>query len=136
MGPCLYSHMTLWSRSLDKLGENINLLHLHYHCLWPQNLPSWCLVIGASTYDVTSPFGHLVARDHMMTCLDCLLPITSSKHIITWFCEILKQTKKISATKMSLATKLGRVMTLSAFYPQSHMTIQSRGLVRLRDKLK
>ena len=47
----------------------------------------------------------------MVTYRDCLLPIRSNDHIITWFSEITRQTKNISTTTIPIAAKLGRMMT-------------------------
>ena len=46
----------------------------------------------------------------MVTYRDCLLPIRSNDHIVTWFSEITRQTKNIITT-MPIAAKLGRMMT-------------------------
>ena len=68
---------------------------------------------GTPTCNITLPFGHVVLKDDE----------TNEKHI--------------SITTMPMTIKPAEVwLTMKSSYQQSHMTFKSRGLVRLRDKLK
>ena len=84
-----YYYSNLWSRGLATSHDKIKPLYLHYHNIY-----------------MATKLGRMV------TYLDCLFSIKSDDHIITWFCEITRQTKKhcISSTTMLMTTKCGRMM--------------------------
>ena len=55
--------------------------------------------------------------------------------LITWSCQITRQTKNIPLLPKWLTTKLARVVTTNEELPFSHLNFQSRGLGRTSDKL-
>ena len=79
--------MTLWSHDLARSRGKLKILHIGYkntcdNQTWQDDLP-W---VGP-THKVTCPFSHVVFWDH-----------------------VTKKTRFISATTVSLATKLGRMV--------------------------
>ena len=65
--------------------------------------------------------------DRVVTYHEGIPPIKSRDPLITWSCEITRQTKTITNSTTRLAV---------GSYQKRHMNVLSRGLAKLRDKLK
>ena len=111
----LYCYSTLWSRGCARSRDKL----IHY--------------ISNTTISMATKLGRMV------TYFDYLLLIKSNDHIITRFCETTWQTKNMVSPIPQCLWQQNMArwwLTSSDFYPQSHMTIPSRGVVKSRDKLK
>ena len=112
------SHMTLWSHDVAWSRERLKPLYLHYHSVyghqiwWDGNLP-----LGALNHKAVQRSNHVVLQGHVikkiiislllgylrsqnlagwaLSYLDELRPKKSHDSVMTWCCEITKQTKTI-----------------------------------------
>ena len=109
--PCLLWHE--WWRIKVRSSEIFLFTHWNVsplpQWLWPPNLTRWW-PWGAPTNKVTWPFDYVVFWNHLAN----------------W--------KHLSTSRVPLATKLDRIVTVIDFYP-CHMIFWSCGLWRSHDKL-